>query len=126
MTWGRLAVRAGVGWGLGLWLFGYALGFVFFALVPAGMIGWCIMPIGVAVTMLVLRKWVRPGSLGEGLAIGAIWCAVAVVLDYLFIVKLLAPAGGYYKPDVYIYYAATLALPAIAAALWGSGRVATH
>lgn len=112
--------KCGLAWGLTLWFFGYVLGFVFFALMPPEKIGWYIFPIGLAVTVLVLWKWVRPQSLTTGLAIGAIWCALAVVLDYIFIVKLLAPSDGYYKLDVYIYYVSTLLLPVIAALLgWG-------
>lgn len=35
---------------------------------------------------------------------------MAVLLDYLFIVKMFKSAD-YYKPDVYVYYALTLLLP---------------
>ena len=35
----------------------------------------------------------------------------AIVLDYLLIVKALNPADGYYKLDVYLYYALTFILP---------------
>ncbi len=38
----------------------------------------------------------------------------AALGDYLFIVKALKPADGYYKPDVYLYYAPTLAIPLFA------------
>ena len=46
-----------------------------------------------------------------------IWAVLAIVLDYIFIVKLLAPVDGYYKLDVYLYYANCLLLPLAAAAL---------
>jgi hypothetical protein len=41
------------------------------------------------------------------------WTAIAVILDYLFIVKALKPADGYYKLDVYLYYALTFIIPLI-------------
>ncbi len=111
----RFLLRDCLGWGLLLWSFGYALGFLFFPLVPAETIGWYIMPIGLAATALVLWRWVRVGSLPQAIALGAAWCAIAVLLDYVFIVKLLDPADGYYKPDVFIYYVSALLLPPLAA-----------
>jgi hypothetical protein len=45
-----------IGWGVLLWLIGYALGFVLFAFVPASLLGWVITPIGTAITLWVLFK----------------------------------------------------------------------
>jgi hypothetical protein len=45
-----------VGWGFVLWLMGYILGIVFFAIVPANMIGWIISPIATLITLWVLFK----------------------------------------------------------------------
>ena len=36
---------------------------------------------------------------------------IEVVLDYFLLVKVFNPAGGYYKLDVYLYYALTFILP---------------
>ena len=52
----------------------------------------------------------------DGLLLGVVWSAIAIICDYLLIVKLLNPPDGYYKPDVYLYYLLTLALPV--AATW--------
>jgi hypothetical protein len=41
-------------WGLILWLFGYILGIVFFVFVPKDLIGFFILPFGVAFTLWVL------------------------------------------------------------------------
>jgi hypothetical protein len=38
---------------------------------------------------------------------------IAIVFDYVFLVKVLNPADGYYKLDVYLYYVFTLILPLI-------------
>jgi hypothetical protein len=103
-----------VGWGFGLWLIGYALGFVFFAFVPAGMIGWFIMPIGAVITLWVAFKKVTGDSMRYFGLVAIAWTLIAVLGDYLFIVKTLKPADGYYKPDVYFYYALTLAIPLFA------------
>ena len=107
-------------WGLILWLFGYILGFVFFAFVPAETIGWYIMPFGVAATLWVLIKRIKREVFTCYIGLGVIWTVIAVVFDYVFIVKLLNSAG-YYKPDVYLYYFLTLVLP-IAVGYYKKGR----
>lgn len=110
----------GFAWGVVLWFIGYVLGFVLFTLVPVGLIGWVIMPIGILITLWVLIKKISPPE-GEAsgpdiiyyLKIAIVWVLIAVVFDYLFLVLLLKPADGYYKLDVYFYYATTFALPLI-------------
>lgn len=103
----------GLGWGFGLWLIGYILGFVFFALVPPSMLGWAIMPIGVIITLWVLWKKVKSGSFANDTLLSITWTLLAIACDYLFLVKLLKPADGYYKLDVYIYYGLTFVLPLV-------------
>jgi hypothetical protein len=98
-------------WGFILWLIGYALGFVFFAFVPADAIGWYIMPFGTVITLFVLFKFIKGKNLQYFLKVAVIWTLTAVVFDYIFLVQLLKPAGGYYKLDVYIYYGLTFLLP---------------
>ena len=43
-----------LGWGFSLWLIGYALGMLFFPIIPVSMIGWAIMPLGSMTTLWVL------------------------------------------------------------------------
>ena len=114
-------LKDALGWGFGLWLFGYILGFIFFAFVPAEAIGWYIMPLGIVATLWVLFKKVQSGPYGRYAVLAVAWTVIAVVFDYLFLVLLLHPADGYYKLDVYIYYALTFALPV--AVGWGKSRV---
>lgn len=102
-----------LGWGFLLWLFGYVLGFLFFALVPANMIGYVITPIGVAVTLRVLFKQINSNTLSYYLKLSIAWTLMAIICDYFFLVQVLHPADGYYKFDVYLYYAITFALPLI-------------
>lgn len=108
-------LRNCIGWGLLLWFIGYVLGFVFFALVPADQIGWYIMPLGWAITIFVLWRWVRTTWLPQALMLGLVWTLFAIALDYIFIVRMLQPDDGYYKLDVYIYYASTFVLPPLSA-----------
>ena len=106
-------LKDSLGWGFILWLIGYALGFVFFFVLPTSLIGWAIMPIGLAITLWVLLKKVNSESFNYYLILAVIWTAIAVVFDFLFIVKALKPADGYYKPDVYLYYTLTFISPLI-------------
>ncbi len=99
-------------WGFALWLFGYILGFVFFALVPKDVLGWYIMPFGLAAILWVLFKKIKREEQMCYFGLGLIWTIMAIVLDYLFIVKLLNSVG-YYKLDVYLYYILTFVLPIV-------------
>jgi hypothetical protein len=110
-------LKDALGWGLVLWLVGYALGIVLFALVPPSLIGWIITPIGTAVAVWVALKKVHGNSMPYYAVVALVWLLIAVVGDYLFIVKAFTPADGYYKPDVYLYYVLTLAIP-----LWAGWR----
>ncbi|MCX6743381.1 MAG: hypothetical protein NT116_04060 [Candidatus Parcubacteria bacterium] len=104
-------LRDSLGWGVALWLIGYILGFVFYAFVPANIIGWYIMPFGTVITLFVTFKFIKSNALQYYLKVACVWTLLAIILDYLFLVKLLNPAGGYYKLDVYVYYGLTFVLP---------------
>jgi hypothetical protein len=99
-------------WGIILWLFGYILGFVFFAFVPQNLIGWFVMPLGIAFTLLVLFKWIARAEFTCYIGVGVFWTVIAVVMDYFFLYKMLN-ATNYYKFDVYLYYILTFVLPII-------------
>jgi hypothetical protein len=99
-----------VKWGFVLWVFGYVLGIVFFALVPKEQIGYFVMPLGIAFTLWVLWKKIQREELMCYFGLGVIWTLLAIILDYIFNVKLFGIVD-YYQPDVYLYYVLTLALP---------------
>ncbi len=101
-----------VSWGFALWFFGYILGMVFYAFVPKEVLGWYIMPFGIFATLWVLIKKIKRDELMCYFGLGLIWTIMAIVLDYIFLVKLLN-ATGYYKPDVYLYYLLTFLIPII-------------
>jgi len=102
------------GWGFVLWFIGYVLGIVLFAVVPGNLIGWIIMPIGTVITLGVAFRKVKGHTLAYYGVVALVWLVIAVVGDYLFIVKAFQPADGYYKLDVYLYYTLTVAIPLFA------------
>src|ERR1700693_1798777 len=102
------------GWGFVLWIIGYALSMMLFALVPPALIGWVIMPIGQALAVWIAFKKVKGDTLRYYCLVALVWTLIAILGDYVFIVKAFKPADGYYKPDVYLYYALTLAIPLFA------------
>ncbi len=106
-------LKDSLGWGIILWLIGYLLGFIFFLVLPTSLIGWVIMPIGLIITLWVLLNKVKSESFEYYFILSVIWTLIAVAFDYLFIVEALKPADGYYKLDVYLYYALTFISPPI-------------
>ena len=104
-------LKYGLGWGALLWFVGYVLGIILFMLVPPTVVGWVIMPIGIAMTLWVLIKKVKESSMKDYFVLAIVWTMIAIVFDYFFLVKLFKPADGYYKLDVYLYYVLTFVLP---------------
>ena len=114
MTANKQFSKEAFGWGFVLWLIGYALGVILFAFVPANLIGWIITPFGTVITLWIAFTKVKGNTVQYYGLVGLVWLLIAVVGDYLFIVKAFKPADGYYKSDVYPYYALTLAIPLFA------------
>jgi hypothetical protein len=106
-------LKDALGWGCVLWIVGYALGIMLFAFVSPTLIGWIIMPFGTAITVWITVKKVKGDTRRYFGLVGLVWLLIAVGGDYVFIVKAFKPADGYYKLDVYLYYALTLAIPLI-------------
>ena len=110
-TMSRQFIKDAFGWGFALWLIGYILGIALFAFVPPNLLGWVIMPIGIVVALWILLKKVKGDSFRYFLLLAVVWVLIAIVCDYFFLVKAFKPSDGYYKLDVYLYYALTLVLP---------------
>jgi hypothetical protein len=104
-------LKDALGWGFVLWLVGWVLGIVLFSVVPPALLGWSIMPIGIAVALWILFEKVLGDSFKYYVWLALVWVVIAGVFDYFFLVKLFKPTDGYYKLDVYIYYALTFVLP---------------
>jgi hypothetical protein len=66
-----------------------------------------------------LRFGKRSEDITYYLAIAAVWTVIAVVLDYLFIVVAFN-SKGYYKLDVFVYYATTFIIPLLVGWKYGS------
>lgn len=107
-------MKAAIGWGIALWFVGYVLGIGLYFLVPPSLLGWVIMPIGAALTWVVLWRRIEFRHLADYVRLAAAWTLIAVAGDFLFIVTALHPPDGYYKPDVYLYYALTFLMPLMA------------
>lgn len=105
-------IKDALGWGFLLWLVGYALGMMLFAVVPVNLIGWVIMPIGTALTLWVLLKKIKADQFVYFVKLAVAWTVIAIVFDYFFMVKALKVIG-YYKFDIYLYYALTFVLPLV-------------
>jgi hypothetical protein len=112
---GTHLLKDSVGWGVVLWLIGYILGIVLFFVVPPSLIGWVIMPVGITITLWILLRRLQAHVFGYYVIVAFVWTLIAVVCDYFFIVKAFSPTDGYYKLDVYLYYALTFILPLAAA-----------
>jgi hypothetical protein len=101
------------GWGLALWFIGYVFGIILFPFVPAAALGWIISPFCIIITLLVLFKKIKGDTFGYYVRLGIIWALIAVIFDYLFIVKAFKSVE-YYKLDIYLYYVLMLVLPLLA------------
>jgi hypothetical protein len=117
----RQLLKDSFGWGFVLWVIGYLLGIVLFFVVPAPLIGWVIMPIGLVITLWVLMKKVKLNLLQHFVILAGVWTVIAVVLDYVFIVTAFSPPDGYYKLDVYLYYVLAFTTP-LAVGCWKKSR----
>jgi hypothetical protein len=100
-----------VGLGAALWCLGYLASLALFFTPYVHVMGWILAAIFTPVTIAI--TWWRFRSRHLPLLyfaeVGLVWVAIAVVLDYLFIVELFQTP--YYSPDVILYYALTFLIP---------------
>jgi FlaA1/EpsC-like NDP-sugar epimerase len=104
-------IKDTAGLGTGLWLVGYLASLLLFFSPFAGIMGWILLVVCTPVTIAVAWWWfrVRDLALRYYVGVGIAWTAIAVVLDYLFIVLLFQ--ATYYGFDVFVYYAMTFLIP---------------
>jgi hypothetical protein len=105
-------IKDTAGLGTGLWLIGYLASLVLFFTPYAGIMGWILLVIFTPVTIAITWWWFRQRkglSLQYYAKIGIAWVWIAVVFDYLFIVRLFQ--ATYYEADVFVYYAMTFLIP---------------
>jgi hypothetical protein len=104
-------VKDTVGIGTLFWLIGYLASFGLFFSSLAGSMGWILTAIFTPVSTVITWWWFRERflPLSYYAMVGATWTAIAVFLDYLFIVQLFQAA--YYAMDVLVYYTLTFLIP---------------
>jgi hypothetical protein len=98
--------------GAALWLLGYLASMILYSVVPYTLLGWVLSAILTPITLCIayLRFNHRKDTAPYYVKVGVVWALVAIILDYIFLVRLLNLAG-YYKLDVFIYYIAMFLIP---------------
>jgi hypothetical protein len=101
-----------LGLGVGLWVIGYVASLVLFFTPLKGVMGWILLVVLAPVTAYIAyrRFKSRKKALAYYAVVSVAWLAVAMVMDYVFIVKLFTQPG-YYALDVFAYYAVTFLMP---------------
>lgn len=106
--------------GFVIWLIGYVASIILYGFVPHDILGWVLFI--VFLPLLLYVPYVRFRERSETslyyLMVALVWVAVAVVFDYIFIVKLF-DSPDYYKPDVLVYYAVTFLAPFLVGLKYG-------
>ncbi len=104
-------IKDTIGLGTGLWLFGYLASLLLFFSPFADIMGWIITAVFTPVTIAIAWWWFRARDLPLTyyVMVGVAWTVIAIVLDYLFIVRLFQTT--YYEIDVFVYYALTFLIP---------------
>jgi hypothetical protein len=104
-------IKDTIGIGILLWLIGYLVSIGLFFTPLAENMGWIITAVFTPVTIAITWWWFRARDLPLTYyaMVGAVWTVIAVVFDYLFIVRLFQAA--YYETDVFVYYALTFLIP---------------
>lgn len=100
-------------WGFILWLFGYLLNFIFYTFIPGAILGWSILPFSIIFTIWILVKKIKREELKCYFGVGLVWLIMAIILDYVFIVKFLNLSGYYRQIDIIVYYILIFFLPII-------------
>jgi hypothetical protein len=109
--------------GSAIWLIGYIVSIILYGLVPSSLLGWVLFvllaPLTVYITYLRFRK--RKETAAYYFAVALVWVMLAVVFDYLLIVKAFG-AQGYYKADVFVYYLTTFIITIAVGLKYGQRR----
>ena len=101
-----------LGLGFILWLMGYLFSIGLYFYLPPGVLGWVLYVIFTPLTVDIAywRFHKRRLTLGHYFTVAVSWTLIAVIFDYLFIVKLFN-SQNYYAPDVFLYYITTFLIP---------------
>ncbi len=108
------ALKDTLGFGTLLWLIGYLASMALYFSPLSYSLGWIILVIFTPFTVWVTWWWFKTRGrlpLQYYAEVGVSWTLIAVVLDYLFIVRLFH-SPQYYALDVFLYYALMFLIPA--------------
>jgi hypothetical protein len=110
-----------LGLGFFLWFLGYIASIILFFLVPSELIGWILFvvftPVFIVITLARFRKRLLPSW--YYMVVSVTWTGIAIIFDFLFIVKLFKP-DNYYHLSVLLYYLETFLVPLITGILYRS------
>ncbi len=112
-----------LGYGLILWLIGFALGMLLFPFVPVSLIGLPILAVLIPVTIFVAYKRFKKISAPSSyyLLVAVVWVLFPVILDYLFLVKAFN-VQNYYDLDLIVYYISTFLIPLVIGLKYGNAK----
>jgi hypothetical protein len=107
----KMWIKNTVGLGTVFWLFGYLTSLLLFFSPFSGIMGGILTAVFTPFTVAITWWWFRARNLALTYyaGVGIMWTVIAVVLDYLFIVRLFQ--ATYYGPDVFVYYTLTFLVP---------------
>ena len=100
--------------GILIWFIGYVASIVLYPFIPSNLLGWILCIIFTPITFLIayFRFKERKQPMKCYIGVAVFWTVIAVIFDYLFIVRLFH-AVDYYKADVFVYYSVTFLIPII-------------
>jgi len=112
-----------LGLGFVIWLIGYIASILLWGFISHDILGWVIFVIFIPLMayMPYRRFRSRKETAGYYLLVALAWLLIALVFDYLFIVKLF-DAKDYYKLDIFVYYAVTFLAPLLIGLKYGTAR----
>jgi len=110
-----------LGLGFGLWLLGFALGMMLFPFVAVAVMGRYIIAVMLPVTLYAAYKRFAglKETTGYYLLVGISWLLIAVVFDYVFLVKAFQ-APNFYDTDIMVAYALSFLVPVAVGMKYGN------
>lgn len=112
-----------LGLGFVIWLIGYIASILLWGFVSHDMLGWVLFVIFIPLMLyLPYRRFRnRKETVGYYFLVALAWLLIAVVFDYIFIVKLF-DAKDYYKLDIFVYYTVTFLAPFLIGLKYGTAK----
>ncbi len=109
--------------GFVIWLIGYIASIILYFFVPKEILGWVLFIIFTPLMLYMPYKRFRnrEETAVYYFLVALVWLLIAVVFDYVFIVKLFN-SQDYYKLDVFVYYAVTFLAPFLIGLKYGTAK----